>query len=42
MMQSNDIVYVTPSPQIARTLLTEVGPYLSLMTTLLLVLNFFK
>jgi polysaccharide export outer membrane protein len=42
MMQSNDIVYVTPSPQVARTLLTEVGPYLSLVTTLLLVLNFFK
>jgi polysaccharide export outer membrane protein len=42
MMQSNDIVYVTPSPQVARTLLTEVGPYLSLITTLLLVLNFFK
>ena len=42
MMQSNDIVYVTPSPQVARTLLLEVGPYLSLVTTLLLVLNFFK
>jgi polysaccharide export outer membrane protein len=42
MMQSNDIVYVTPSPQVARTLLLEVGPYLSLETTLLLVLNFFK
>jgi polysaccharide export outer membrane protein len=42
MMQSNDIVYVTPSPQVARTLLTEVGPYLSLLTTLLLALNFFK
>jgi polysaccharide export outer membrane protein len=42
MMQSNDIVYVTPSPQVARTLLTEIGPYLSLLTTLLLVLNFFK
>jgi polysaccharide export outer membrane protein len=42
MMQSNDIVYVTPAPQIARALLTEVGPYLSLLTTLLLVLNFFK
>lgn len=42
MMQSNDIVYITPSPQIARTLLIEVGPYLSLLTTLLLVLNFFK
>jgi polysaccharide export outer membrane protein len=42
MMQSNDIVYVTPSPQVARTLLSEVGPYLSLITTLLLVLNFFK
>jgi polysaccharide export outer membrane protein len=42
MMQSNDVVYVTPSPQIARNLLTEVGPYLSLLTTLLLVLNFFK
>lgn len=42
MMQSNDIVYVTPSPQVARTLLVEVGPYLSLVTTLLLVLNFFK
>jgi polysaccharide export outer membrane protein len=42
MMQSNDIVYVTPSPQIARTLLVEIGPYLSLVTTFLLVLNFFK
>ena len=42
MMQSNDIVYVTPSPQVARTLLLEVGPYLSLVTPLLLVLNFFK
>jgi polysaccharide export outer membrane protein len=42
MMESNDIIYVTPSPQVARTLLLEVGPYLSLLTTLLLVLNFFK
>jgi polysaccharide export outer membrane protein len=42
MIESNDIVYVTPSPQVARTLLLEVGPYLSLLTTLLLVLNFFK
>ncbi len=42
MMQSNDIVYVTPSPQVARTLLTEIGPYFTLITTLLLVLNFFK
>jgi polysaccharide export outer membrane protein len=42
MMQSNDIVYVTPSPQVARTLMIEVGPYLSLLTTLLLVLNYLK
>lgn len=42
MMESNDIVYVTPSPQVARTLLIEVGPYLTLLTTLLLALNFFK
>lgn len=42
MMQSNDIIYVTPSPQVARTLLIEIGPYLSLLTTLLLVVNFFK
>jgi polysaccharide export outer membrane protein len=42
MMQSNDIIYVTPSPQVARTLLIEIGPYLSLLTTLLLVLNYFK
>jgi polysaccharide export outer membrane protein len=42
MMQSNDIVYVTPSPQVARTLMMEVGPYFTLLTTLLLALNFFK
>lgn len=42
MMESNDIVYVTPSPQVARTLLLEIGPYLTLLTTFLLVLNFFK
>jgi polysaccharide export outer membrane protein len=42
MMQSNDIVYVTPSPQVARTIMIEIGPYLSLLTTLLLVLNYLK
>ena len=42
MMQSNDIVYVTPAPQIARNLLIEVGPYLTLLTTLLLVFNYLK
>lgn len=42
MMQSNDIVYITPSPQVAKTLMVEVGPYLSLLTTLLLVLNYLK
>lgn len=42
MMQSNDIVYITPSPQIAKSLMVEVGPYLSLLTTLLLVLNYLK
>lgn len=42
LMQSNDIVYITPSPQVARNLLTEVGPYLSLLTTALLVINLLK
>ena len=42
MMQSNDIVYVTPSPQVARRLAIEISPYLTLLTTFLLVLNFFK
>ncbi|MFN7689654.1 MAG: hypothetical protein ACK5QU_01070, partial [Bacteroidota bacterium] len=39
LMQSNDIVYITPSPQVARNLITEIGPYLSLLTTALLVIN---
>ena len=42
IMESNDVVYVTPSPQVARKLMTEIGPYLSLLTTLLLVINYFK
>ncbi len=42
MMQSNDIVYVTPSPQTAKKIMLEIGPYLSLLTTLLLVINYFK
>lgn len=39
IIQSNDIVYVDPSPQIARNLFTEIGPYLSLLTSALLVWN---
>jgi len=42
MMQSNDIVYITPSPQIAKNLMVEVGPYLSILTTVLLLFNYLK
>jgi polysaccharide biosynthesis/export protein len=42
LMQSNDIVYVDARPRIARTLLTEILPYFSLLNTLLITYTFIQ
>lgn len=42
VLQANDIVYVETRPRYASRVLTEIAPYLSLMTTMLLVLNLLK
>lgn len=42
VMQSNDIIIVNSRPYVAKRTLEEVGPYLSLVTTLLLIINIFK
>lgn len=42
VLQANDIVYVETRPRYASRVLTEIAPYLSLMTTMLLVLTLLK
>ena len=37
VMQANDIIYIQPRPQYAKELITEIGPYLSLLSTAILV-----
>jgi len=42
VMQSNDIIIVNSRPYVAKRTLEEIAPYLSLATTLLLIINIFK
>jgi polysaccharide biosynthesis/export protein len=42
VLQSDDIIYISPQLMISRRLLEEVTPILTLATTALLVLNLFK
>lgn len=42
VLQADDIVYVQPNPQIARGLLTELTPYVTLLTSLMLVYGITK
>ncbi len=41
LLQSNDIIYVEPMPRYARGLFAEIGPYLSIATSLLLMFTFY-
>jgi len=42
LLQANDIIYVEPRARYAQRFLTEIGPYLSLVTTGLLIYGLFK
>jgi len=42
VLQSNDIIYVTPQPFISRRLVEDITPILTLTTTILLIYNLFK
>lgn len=42
LLQSNDIIYVEPMPRYARGLFAEIGPYLSIATSLLLIFTFYN
>jgi polysaccharide export outer membrane protein len=42
LMESNDIVYITPTQQVARNFTTQIAPYLSILTTALLVISIFR
>ncbi len=42
VMQADDIVYVQPSPEIARELLTDINPFITLLTTTVLVIGIVK
>lgn len=39
VMQADDVIYVQPNPEIARGLLTEITPFVTLLTTALLVVG---
>lgn len=41
LLQANDIIYVESRPRYARRVLTEVTPYLTILSTFLLVYNLF-
>ncbi len=38
ILQANDIIYVEPQPSVARVLLTEITPYLTLVSTTLTII----
>lgn len=42
LLQANDIIYVEPRARITQRLLTEIAPYISLLTTGLLIYGLFK
>jgi hypothetical protein len=39
VVQTNDIIYVEPLPRYARGVVAEIGPYLSLITSVVLTLT---
>lgn len=39
-LQSNDVIYVEPVPRIGRSLVTEISPYISLLSSVLLIITF--
>lgn len=42
ILQANDIIYVEPRARVTQRLLAEIAPYISLITTALLVYGLFK
>lgn len=42
IVQANDIIYVEPMPQVAQELATELAPYVTLLTSLVLVISIFN
>ena len=41
LLQANDIIYVETRPRYASKILVELAPYMSLLTTILLLVRFF-
>jgi hypothetical protein len=39
-LQSNDIIYVEPLPKFARSVITEIAPYVSLLSSLFVIFTF--
>jgi len=39
-LQSNDIIYVEPVPRFSRTLVSEIAPYVSLISSMFIILTF--
>lgn len=42
VMQADDIVYVQPNPQLAREVLNDINPFITLLTTTVLVIGIVK
>ena len=42
LLEANDIIYVETKPRYAARVLTEISPYLSLLTTVILITQLFK
>lgn len=42
VLQANDIIYVEPRARVTQRILTEITPYVSLLTTALLIYGIFK
>ena len=39
-LQANDIIYVQPVPQVSQSLIAEISPYITVLTTVILIINF--
>ena len=39
VMQGDDVVYVQPNPEIARGIVSDLAPYITLLTTIVLVVS---
>ncbi len=42
VLQANDIIYVEPRPKVAQRILENIAPYLTLLSTTLLIYSLFK